>query len=83
MTKIDLVYDGKAFQPIAPVRLPVGARLTAQWDENEPQRESAWDVLRRLAGTVEAPEDWSEEHDHYLYGTPKHKSDTNEEEKEA
>ena len=33
--------------------------------------ESAWEVLRRLAGTVEMPEDWSEEHDHYLYGSPK------------
>lgn len=31
----------------------------------------AWDVLESLAGTVEAPTDWSVEHDHYLYGTPK------------
>ena len=75
MTTIDLVYDGETFQPVAPVRLPVGARLTAQWDESEPQRESAWAVLRRLVGTVEAPEDGSEEQDHYLYATPKHKAD--------
>jgi len=32
----------------------------------------AWDVLESLTGTVEAPADWSAEHDHYLYGTPKH-----------
>jgi hypothetical protein len=32
---------------------------------------NAWDVLESLAGTVEAPTDWSQEHDHYLYGTPK------------
>lgn len=32
---------------------------------------NAWDVLEALTGTVEAPTDWSEEHDHYLYGTPK------------
>ena len=31
----------------------------------------AWDVLESLTGTVEAPADWSAEHDHYLYGTPK------------
>ena len=31
----------------------------------------AWDVLESLTGTVEAPADWSDEHDHYLYGTPK------------
>jgi hypothetical protein len=32
---------------------------------------NAWDVLESLTGTIEAPADWSEEHDHYLYGTPK------------
>jgi hypothetical protein len=31
----------------------------------------AWDVLESLTGTVEAPADWSAEHDHYLYATPK------------
>ncbi|MEO0534675.1 MAG: hypothetical protein AAF215_12520 [Cyanobacteria bacterium P01_A01_bin.123] len=30
-----------------------------------------WDVLDSLTGSVEAPADWSVEHDHYLYGTPK------------
>lgn len=33
---------------------------------------NVWDVLESLTGTVEAPADWSAEHDHYLYGTPKH-----------
>ena len=33
--------------------------------------QNAWDLLENLTGTVEAPEDWSAEHDHYLYGTPK------------
>ncbi|NJN21621.1 MAG: DUF2281 domain-containing protein [Leptolyngbya sp. RL_3_1] len=32
---------------------------------------NAWDVLESLTGTVEAPADWSDEHDHYLCGTPK------------
>ncbi|KAM3113893.1 hypothetical protein [Phormidesmis sp. 146-33] len=32
----------------------------------------AWDVLQSLIGTVEAPADWSTEHDRYLYRTPKH-----------
>ncbi|MBE9012400.1 hypothetical protein IQ250_19565 [Pseudanabaenaceae cyanobacterium LEGE 13415] len=32
---------------------------------------NAWDVLESLMGTIEAPADWSSEHDHYLYGTPK------------
>ncbi|PSB16957.1 hypothetical protein C7B76_10820 [filamentous cyanobacterium CCP2] len=34
---------------------------------------NAWDVLEALTGTVEAPADWSAEHDHYLYGTSKHR----------
>jgi hypothetical protein len=29
---------------------------------------NAWDVLESLTGTVEAPADWSKEHDHYFYG---------------
>lgn len=33
--------------------------------------ENAWDVLESMTGTVEAPPDWSINHDHYLYGTPK------------
>jgi hypothetical protein len=33
-------------------------------------------VLEKLAGSVEAPVDWSAEHDHYLYGTPKRSHDT-------
>jgi hypothetical protein len=37
---------------------------------------NAWDVLESLTGTIEAPADWSKEHDHYLYGTPK-QSETN------
>ena len=32
---------------------------------------NAWDVLDALTGTVEAPEDWSTEHDHYITGSPK------------
>ncbi len=31
-----------------------------------------WDYLAEIQGSVEAPPDWSLEHDHYLYGTPKH-----------
>lgn len=33
---------------------------------------NAWDVLESLTGTVEAPADWSAEHDRYLYGSVKY-----------
>ncbi|MGB8703087.1 MAG: hypothetical protein WCD18_27025 [Thermosynechococcaceae cyanobacterium] len=39
--------------------------------EHSHESGNAWDVLESLAGTIEAPADWSKEHDHYLYGTPK------------
>ena len=32
---------------------------------------NAWDILESLIGQVEGPEDWSEQYDHYFYGTPK------------
>lgn len=36
---------------------------------------NAWDVLEALIGTIDAPKDWSSEHNHYLYGAPKHQPD--------
>jgi hypothetical protein len=33
--------------------------------------DDALSVLEALAGSIEGPADWSAEHDHYLYGTPK------------
>ena len=32
---------------------------------------TVWDVLDGLAGSIAASPDWANEHDHYLYGTPK------------
>lgn len=40
--------------------------------QHQPTEKDAWDVLESLIGTVDAPADWSAEHDHYLYGTPNH-----------
>ena len=33
--------------------------------------QSLWDVLDEFTGKVDGPKDWSENHDHYLYGVPK------------
>jgi hypothetical protein len=35
------------------------------------QQPTGWEAIAGLIGTVEAPIDWSAEHDHYLYGSPK------------
>jgi predicted RNase H-like HicB family nuclease len=39
---------------------------------------NAWDVLEALTGTIEAPSDWSSQHDHYLYGNAKHDNEIRE-----
>ena len=41
-------------------------------------QQNAWDVLESIMGTVEAPPDWSINHDHYLYGTAKHYPDNSQ-----
>lgn len=57
--------------------------IAEDWDRSDmaiyDNYDNAWDVLKRYAGTVEAPPDWSLEHDHYLYGTPKRYPDPPEE----
>ncbi|OAB56404.1 hypothetical protein AY600_05570 [Phormidium willei BDU 130791] len=44
-------------------------------EQVEQTSSDAWDILASLTGTIEAPADWSAEHDHYLYGTPKQQPD--------
>ncbi len=55
-----MLMEGNSDRPAAETDLPESGGL--------------WDFLERIAGTVEMPADWSSEHDHYLYGTPKRSS---------
>ncbi|VXD24279.1 hypothetical protein PL8927_80051 [Planktothrix serta PCC 8927] len=41
-------------------------------------QQNAWDVLESIMGTVEASQDWSINHDHYLYGTAKRYPDNSQ-----
>jgi len=67
------VFDGETLRPDEPTGLQRDARyrITVEGDLSEETTDSAWDVMESLIGSVDAPEDWSREHDHYLYGTPK------------
>lgn len=74
MVAIRAHFDGKVFVPDEPVPLSQGQRLILHFEPAaEPQAKNgdAWAVLDELTGSIEAPPDWSAEHDHYLYGTPK------------
>jgi hypothetical protein len=68
-------FDGKVFVPDQPVNLPIGRTLILHVEVAPEQittaTRSLWDTFKELEGTIEAPSDWAEEHDHYLYGTPK------------
>ena len=82
---ITAVYDGQVLRPEAPLDLTPYARyrvtITPIGEDAERPGDdelTAWDILDTLAGTVEMPPDWSLEHDHYLYGTPKRYSKTDD-----
>jgi len=69
-------FDGKVLRPDQALKLPKDSRylITLVKIPESPEynsEETALDVLKKYAGSIEMPPDWSEEHDHYLYGTPK------------
>lgn len=72
-TTLTAVFDGKVLRPEGNVELELNRRyrITVEVDTPPQTPANAWDVLESAAGSIEAPPDWSAEHDHYLYGTPK------------
>jgi hypothetical protein len=80
MTKtVVAIFDGDVLRPETSLDLEPNSRyqITIEpVDEAvEGKVEDAWSTLSRLAGSVDAPTDWSVEHDHYLYDTPKRHRD--------
>ena len=72
---LSVTFDGAVLTPDKPLKLvPHKRYLITIVPEEVPTVANVWDLLEDLTGTVEAPEDWSAEHDHYLYGTPKSQS---------
>ena len=53
------------------VDLPEGAEVRIEVQDNGHPGRTIWDKLLEMAGTVEGPEDWASNHDHYIHGTPK------------
>lgn len=70
---VTVIFDGNVLLPDTPLDLTPNTRyvITIQELQKSSPSGDAWDVLEAMAGTVEAPPDWSSEHDHYLYGIPK------------
>lgn len=67
------VFDGDVLRPDSPLDLAPNTRyiITIQSVAQLGEDGNAWNVLEAMTGTIEAPSDWSIEHDQYLYGTPK------------
>lgn len=76
-TRLTATYDGRALIPTGVVDLPKGATLQLRVEIpdqlNAPlQAESLSQGLLAFSGIMEGlPADFSENHDHYLHGTPK------------
>lgn len=73
VTTVTATFDGQVLQPDWPLELEVNTRylITVHKIPTKPENGTAWGILAEFTGTIEAPSDWSEEHDHYLYGVPK------------
>ena len=71
------VFDGDVLRPDSPLDLEPNTRyvITIESVKQSVASGDAWDVLEAMTGTVEVAGDWSSEHEHYLYGTPKRKTE--------
>ena len=66
------IFDGNVLRPEEAVNLEPNVRYLVTIErEEEKGAQSLWDTLNKFSGKVEGPQDWSKEHDHYLYGVPK------------
>jgi len=71
MTYRGHVEDGRVVLD-EPTQLPEGAEVKIEVVQDGDGKPTIWGKLLKLAGTVEGlPPDMAQEHDHYLYGTPK------------
>ncbi len=72
---ITVLFDGEVLRPLTPLELTPDTEYVITIDTVVPPsllaNGDAWQLLETLTGTVNAPADWSAEHDHYLYGIPK------------
>ncbi len=72
MTKtLKVLFDGSVFRPVGPVDLETGKKytITIHPSTEDPNKDPAFDIAS-LAVDTHIP-DLAEEHDHYLYGSPK------------
>ena len=69
---VKATYDGSSFKIHEPVDLEPNRDYILTVEKEDSKRSiHAIEFLIQHAGTIHGPSDFSEEHDHYLYGTLK------------
>jgi hypothetical protein len=69
---IKATFDGTSFKIVEPIELEPNKEYLLTVEKNSTSNgEHAIEFLIKNAGTIHGPPDFSDEHDHYLYGTPK------------
>lgn len=72
---LSVIYDGEVLRPQEPVDLEPNTayRITIEDDAGEPGTDGMPEVFRRILERARdlGVGDLAEQHDHYLYGTPK------------
>lgn len=72
MLSVRAHFDGKQIQLDEPVKLKPDTRLLITvLNEEKPEDKTLFELLEAPIGNIEGPEDWSVNHDHYLYGVSK------------
>lgn len=72
MLSVRAHFDGKQIKLDEPVKLkPDTKLLITVLSEGKPIDKTLFELLEAPIGRIEGPEDWSINHDHYLYGVPK------------
>jgi hypothetical protein len=64
-------FDGSVIVPDEPLHLPIGQVLEVHFSIPDSQPGRFADLASFAADLPECPTDLAEQHDHYLYGTPK------------
>lgn len=74
---VKAIYDGSSFKVHEPLDLELNTEYLLTVEKKSSEKPvHAIEFLIQNAGTISGPSDFSEEHDHYLYGTPKKSRNT-------
>lgn len=76
-TSIPAVYENGVFRPMAPVNLPEHCEVDVtvralHGDAGKNPLQRLAEIADGFPDNSDLPTDFAAQHDHYLYGTPKH-----------